>query len=357
MLLIGRGRERSFSLLCPPFRLVRAGAFGPVVAEVETTGGGPRTYVLGHDASQNVDHVVRTAGGTTDLEGPPRRWTAFGSLRSGTSALERGYASQATEGSSGLVLMGARHYDPATGRFLQPDPLGIEVSELYAYAANNPYVFWDPTGLSPTVSSRPIESGYQAWGATGDFSLTGSPLPGGNSPGIGEAEVSSATQGEYRSPETLRALVPGQIAWDTAVNSYRQGEYGYAAEYLGAMLGEQTLTVATFGLVGGSGIVRGASEAVTLSQGGVQANRAAGNAFRDEIAALLRAAGREVATEVYKPTPFGKRFIDIEVSLNGEVLGGIETKLGTSAYRASQRAKDAWLWLRERYIVNVVRGP
>jgi hypothetical protein len=49
--------------------------------------------------------------------------------------------------------MGARHYDPATGRFLQPDPLGIAASELYAYAANNPYVFWDSTGLAPVSFS------------------------------------------------------------------------------------------------------------------------------------------------------------------------------------------------------------
>ena len=45
--------------------------------------------------------------------------------------------------------MAARHYDPQTGRFLQVDPLGIEAAELYAYAANNPYAFWDPTGLKP----------------------------------------------------------------------------------------------------------------------------------------------------------------------------------------------------------------
>ncbi len=35
----------------------------------------------------------------------------------------------------------------------------------------------------------------------------------------------------------------------------------------------------------------------------VQANRTAGNAFRDEIATALHAEGREVATEVYKATP------------------------------------------------------
>ena len=64
-----------------------------------------------------------------------------------------------------------------------------------------------------------------------------------------------------------------------------------------------------------------------------------------------------LATEVYKKTPFGKRFIDIEVSQNGKVLGGIETKVGGSRYTPLQRAKDLWLWYRDGYKVNVVRNP
>ena len=132
------------------YRLLRAGGFGSVVAEVQTPPTGPKVaYALQRDGSANVGHVFRTTGSSTTLEASPRRWTAFGTLRSGASVLERGYASQAQEGATGLILMGARHYDPATGRFLQPDPLGIEASELYAYAANNPYEFWDPSGLAP----------------------------------------------------------------------------------------------------------------------------------------------------------------------------------------------------------------
>jgi len=132
------------------FRLLRSTPFGAVVAEVQTPATGPQVvHALHRDGSANVTLVARTTGTTTTFDTPPRRWTAFGTVRSGSSILERGYASQAQEGATGLVLMGARHYDPATGRFLQPDPLGIAASELYAYAANNPYVFWDPTGLKP----------------------------------------------------------------------------------------------------------------------------------------------------------------------------------------------------------------
>jgi hypothetical protein len=40
-------------------------------------------------------------------------------------------------------------YDPATGRFLQQDPLGLASGDLSlaAYAANNPVMFTDPSGL------------------------------------------------------------------------------------------------------------------------------------------------------------------------------------------------------------------
>jgi hypothetical protein len=86
-------------------------------------------------------------------------------------------------------------------------------------------------------------------------------------------------------------------------------------------------------------------------------NRAAGNAFRDELASRLSQAGREVSTEVYKRTPFGKRFIDIEVSRNGTVLGGIETKVGSSRYLPLQQLKDWWLKNIEGYPVNVARQP
>jgi hypothetical protein len=92
------------------------------------------------------------------------------------------------------------------------------------------------------------------------------------------------------------------------------------------------------------------------ARGGVQANKVRGDALRDEIADLLRKEGRDVQTEVTKQTPFGRRVIDIEVSKDGKVLGGIETKAGNSRYLPSQRAKDEWL-RQNGYPVDVVRGP
>jgi RHS repeat-associated protein len=45
----------------------------------------------------------------------------------------------------GLLYMHARHYSPALGRFLQPDPDRSEAN-LYAYAANSPITEIDPDG-------------------------------------------------------------------------------------------------------------------------------------------------------------------------------------------------------------------
>lgn len=109
---------------------------------------------------------------------------------------------------------------------------------------------------------------------------------------------------------------------------------------------------ANSGFLGAREVVaaKGGSEAL------VQANRTAGNLFRDELAAALRAEGRTVNTEVFKKTPFGPRYMDLDVWHNGVNLGGIETKVGGSRYLPLQRLKDAWLGANG-YPVNLVRKP
>jgi uncharacterized protein RhaS with RHS repeats len=54
--------------------------------------------------------------------------------------------------------MSARHYSPVTGRFLQPDPSALE-DNLYAYVADNPATFVDPSGIwywGPTWYASPL---------------------------------------------------------------------------------------------------------------------------------------------------------------------------------------------------------
>ena len=65
----------------------------------------------------------------------------------------------------GLVLMGARVYDPVIGRMLQADPLIPDMADgqahnRYSYVLNNPLTYLDPTGYEPedeVLELDPIE--------------------------------------------------------------------------------------------------------------------------------------------------------------------------------------------------------
>ena len=47
-----------------------------------------------------------------------------------------------------MVFFGRRYYEPTTGRFLTPDPLGFaDGPNLYAYVHNSPLILIDPYGL------------------------------------------------------------------------------------------------------------------------------------------------------------------------------------------------------------------
>jgi RHS repeat-associated protein len=57
---------------------------------------------------------------------------------------------------TGLHYNWHRYYDPATGRYLTPDPIGLEGGvNLYAYVQNNPVNFVDPWGLFPGDYDNP----------------------------------------------------------------------------------------------------------------------------------------------------------------------------------------------------------
>ncbi|MFN3652079.1 MAG: RHS repeat-associated core domain-containing protein [Armatimonadota bacterium] len=54
---------------------------------------------------------------------------------------------------SGLMLLGARYYDPSVGRFISRDPMGCGGGDpnLYRYCANNPVAATDPSGEAAIV--------------------------------------------------------------------------------------------------------------------------------------------------------------------------------------------------------------
>jgi RHS repeat-associated protein len=198
-------------------RLIRGPGPGGLVGEV-TAAGEVRTLLA--DASHNVIRaaVITGAGPYTETL-HARRYRPFGVVGSSTAPplAERGFAGLVAEGQSGVVYMDARHYDPARGRFLQPDPLGIATDQLYAYAANNPLLFVDPLGLSPLRLSE--SSSWRAF----DFGFSQSLL----STRVSEVPLSVSRAEPYPSNTNLAGSVSyGQTVG--AIGTVPIGVYGSA---------------------------------------------------------------------------------------------------------------------------------
>ncbi|MFE5036806.1 polymorphic toxin-type HINT domain-containing protein [Streptomyces sp. NPDC056683] len=94
-----------------------------------------------------------------------RRTLPFGGLRgtvpnswTGT----RGFVGGTNDTATGLTHLGAREYDPATGRFLSVDPVFTaddpQQMHGYSYADNNPLTYSDPAGTE--IGSRPNSCQY-----------------------------------------------------------------------------------------------------------------------------------------------------------------------------------------------------
>ncbi|MFE9468170.1 polymorphic toxin-type HINT domain-containing protein [Streptomyces virginiae] len=92
----------------------------------------------------------------TDLNHVRRPADPFGNERGtqpvpGTWAGDKGFVGGTKEQATGFTLLGAREYDPTTGRFISPDPI-IEPGDpqqwnAYAYSNNDPINKADPSGL------------------------------------------------------------------------------------------------------------------------------------------------------------------------------------------------------------------
>jgi RHS repeat-associated protein len=99
-----------------------------------------------------------------------RYTTVFGATRGGgigTWPDDNGFLGKPTDADSGLTYVGAREYDPVTGRFLSVDPIldpgDPQSLNGYTYGDDNPLVGYDPTGTDnwwadPTMN-KPVHKG------------------------------------------------------------------------------------------------------------------------------------------------------------------------------------------------------
>ncbi len=68
----------------------------------------------------------------------------------GAFAYNLRFPGQIFDGQAGLHQNGHRDFDPAVGRYVESDPLGLKAGiNTYAYVGSNPLLFTDPFGLDP----------------------------------------------------------------------------------------------------------------------------------------------------------------------------------------------------------------
>lgn len=134
------------------------------VTYVESTGEDPQYQIADHHGTGILSLDPDT--GATEH----RRLDPYGNPRGAPPAQwagNRGFVG-GTLDPTGYTHLGAREYDPRTGRFISLDPI-MDLTEPqqihgYAYANNNPLTYSDPTGLSWMVDT----AGYQTDNANDD---------------------------------------------------------------------------------------------------------------------------------------------------------------------------------------------
>jgi len=135
---------------------------GEVVAQ-RTSSGGLIWLAGDHQGTGQVAVTADTSQTVTQ-----RRTTPFGTPRgASTWPSKRGFVG-GYQDPTGLTHLGAREYDPQTGRFISVDPLidfaDPQALNPYTYSVNNPVTHSDPTGLTYCIEPGDCPSGYPSTG-------------------------------------------------------------------------------------------------------------------------------------------------------------------------------------------------
>lgn len=119
------------------------------------------TQTIAMRTAAGVQWLAPDQQGTADLQidavteqVTERRFTPYGQPRGDASGVwggDKGFVGGTIEPATQLTQLGAREYDPVTGRFISPDPVvnpdNPQQINGYSYAENNPATSSDPTGL------------------------------------------------------------------------------------------------------------------------------------------------------------------------------------------------------------------
>ena len=115
-----------------------------------------KQYGIHHDEQLST-------GWITDADGAAENayeYDAFGNLlRSQGNVLNRLlYGGQQYDPEVGQYYLRARYYNPVVGRFTQEDPYRGDGLNLYAYCANNPVTYYDPSGYVCNFNAQAEEN-------------------------------------------------------------------------------------------------------------------------------------------------------------------------------------------------------
>lgn len=139
------------------------------VAQIDSSGGGEaETYLL-------PDHLDTPRRGTDENGKLVWQWDgfSFGALAAGEDPDTDGmgvivnlrYPGQYFDAETSLHYNYHRTYDPATGRYLESDPIGLEGGlNTYGYAYQNPLTYTDPLGLDPATATATAQAALYCTG-------------------------------------------------------------------------------------------------------------------------------------------------------------------------------------------------
>lgn len=128
-----------------------------------TSGGVAGTWTFYHTDRQGS--VIATSDGSGNVVSK-FQYDAWGAIQYQSGPDETlGWLGAPKDG-TGLSYLGARHYNPVTGRFLAQDPVAGADSHPYAYSGNNPATRSDPTGMAGTVETDAVTSPTTIGGIT-----------------------------------------------------------------------------------------------------------------------------------------------------------------------------------------------
>ncbi len=128
------------------------GGIGGIISRRPGVGGSQ--YYL-YDGLGNVTRLTDSTGKVVQTY----TYEAFGNVvaQSGTITNPYQFQTKQFNSATGLVNFGFRYYNPAIGRFITADPLGmINGPNLYAYVGNNPLNWIDPFGLCRKMTDEEL---------------------------------------------------------------------------------------------------------------------------------------------------------------------------------------------------------